>query len=109
MVKLTKDSSISPLSYSDAIKRYKEARYETSLIVKKLQEAKRTGDLSLITDINGFDTAENNTYLFYVMIYHLDVMSIQINNVIIRMNLLNLYIQLSQIILQYMMKIIIII
>ncbi len=64
MVKLTKDSSISPLSYSDAIKRYKEARYETSLIVKKLQEAKRTGDLSLITDINGFDTAENNTYLF---------------------------------------------
>lgn len=107
MVKLTKDSSISPLSYSDAIKRYKEARYETSLIVKKLQEAKRTGDLSLITDINGFDTAENNTYLFLCNDIPLDVMSIQINNVIIRMNLLNLYIQLSQIILQYMMKIII--
>lgn len=64
MVKLTKDSSIHPLSYNDAIKRYKYARYETSLIVKKLEDTKRTGDLSVITNINGFDTAENNTYLF---------------------------------------------
>lgn len=64
LVKLTKDSSISPLSYSDAIKRYKEARYETNILIDKLKNAKCAGDLSLITEKNGFDTVNNDTYLF---------------------------------------------
>lgn len=64
MVKLTKDSSVAPMSYADAVKRYKEAREDTQLIIDKLELAKQTGDLSVITCKNGFDTSENDTYLF---------------------------------------------
>lgn len=64
MVKLTKDSSVAPMSYTDAVKRYKEAREETQLIIDKLTLAKQTGDLSVITYKNGFDTSEDDTYLF---------------------------------------------
>lgn len=64
MVKLTKDSSVAPMSYAEAVKRYKEAREETQLIIDKLTFAKQTGDLSVITCKNGFDTTGNDTYLF---------------------------------------------
>ena len=64
MVKLTKDSSVAPMSYTDAVKRYKEAREDTQYIIDKLELAKQNGDLSVITCKNGFDTSENDTYLF---------------------------------------------
>lgn len=64
MVKLTKDSSVAPMSYTDAIKRYKEAREETQRIINKLEHAKITGDLSVITYKNGFDTTKNDTFLY---------------------------------------------
>lgn len=57
------DSSLSNISYNEAINRYSRAVEENEKMINKLIIGKEKCDISLITEANGFDVI-NNEYLF---------------------------------------------
>lgn len=63
MTEMIKDSSVT-MSYSMIKNRYTDARYENNIIIDNLKESKNNLDISLITEKNGFDTRDDNNYLF---------------------------------------------